>query len=124
MRKALPFAAVLLLLVGCTTSSEISFDPRSPAVTVRSDGVFFGARRVDAREIASILDDFSVPRDRTIHIRVDKSVRNLSEARFLMGCLAKAGYTRPILVTERQAVSFSVGEKPASPGTWSRDDTP
>ena len=84
----------------------------------------FGYRKVHAKEVPEILKDYSVPRNRTIHIRVHHSVRSLSEARFLMGCLAKAGYTRPILVTERKGQSVAVEGKVKNFETWSRDDTP
>lgn len=114
----------LLALCGCATGEKITFDARNPAFTVYNDGIMFGDRKVHAKEVPDILKDYSVPRNRTIHIRVHHSVRSLSEARFLMGCLAKAGYTRPILVTERKGQSVAVEGKAKNFETWSRDDTP
>lgn len=122
------FCMCVVITCGCTTGGTLVLDPGNPAVTVSHDGIRFGDRKVDAREVAEILDDYSVPRNRTIHIRIDRSVKNLSGARFLMGCLAKAGYTRSILVTERQARSMAVEGDRKGVRTpvraWSRDDTP
>ena len=76
-----------------------------------------GDTYVKPTEVASRLEDFDIPRDRTIHILLDDDVKDLRPARFLMACLAKAGYTRPVLVTKRHAEAVATGrKKPAGGG--------
>ena len=95
-----------------------------PVVTVAPEGVYFADRRVRPQDVPRILDDYGVPRSQTIHIRVDPRLRHSPEPNFLMACLAKNGYTRPILVSDRHAVSETIGPVPRQFETWSRDDTP
>jgi hypothetical protein len=103
-----------LALSGCQTQRNIAFDAANPAVTVTPYGIYFAEEKVSARELPEILEDLGVPKTRTIHIQLDENVRDLSEARFVMGMLAKAGYTRPVLVTKRHAESMAVGKKKPS----------
>lgn len=112
-------AALLLALAvgGCSTSrSPLETDAEHPAVRVTSAGVFMGDSPVRPEDVAGRLEDFDVPRDRTIHILLAEDVRDLRPARFLMACLAKAGYTRPVLVTRRHAESVAVGRRRPKPG--------
>ena len=85
-------------------------------VSVTTQGVKFGEDFVKPEEVAAILEDYEVPHDRVIHIRLDADVRDLRPARYLMGCLSRAGYTRPVLVTQQHAASENLGKvkKPAS----------
>ena len=101
---------------GCTTSRTLEFDAQHPAVRVSPTGVYLGDEPVRPEKVAGLLDDFDVPHERTIHILLDEDVRDLRPARFLMACLAKGGYTRPVLVTKRHAESIAVGKrkKPAA----------
>ena len=58
------------------------------------------------------MEDSEVPHTRTIHILIDQeAARNLADAQFLMATLAKAGYTRPVLVTKRHAESEIVKDQ-------------
>ena len=100
-----------LALSGCQTKRNIAFDAANPAVTIKPYGIYFAEEKVSVRELPEILEDLGVPKTRTIHIQLDENVRDLSEARFVMGMLAKAGYTRPVLVTKRHAESMAVGKK-------------
>lgn len=101
---------------GCMTRRTITLDAQNPAVRVSVNGVLFGDTFVKAAEVPEILDDYDVPRERVIHIFLDKDVKDLREARFLMGMLAKAGYTRSVLVTKRHSESMNLGrKKTASP---------
>ena len=113
-----------MLACGCTTERTIEFDVHHPVVTVAPEGVYFADRRVRPQDVPRILDDYGVPRSQTIHIRVDPRLRHSPEPNFLMACLAKNGYTRPILVSDRHAVSETMGPVPRQVETWSRDDTP
>jgi hypothetical protein len=98
------------------TRRTVQLDAKNPAVRVSVNGVLFGDTFVKPAEVAEILDDYGVPRNRVIHILLDSDVRNLSEARFLMGSLARAGYTRPVLVTKRHAESVNLGKRKKSEG--------
>lgn len=105
---------------GCMTRRSVQLDAKNPAVRVSLNGVLFGDVFVNPREVPEILDDYGVPRDRVIHILLDGDVRDLRQARFLMGCLARAGYTRPVLVTRRHAEAVNLGKRkknapPANP---------
>ena len=107
-------AAALLALMpcGCTsTRSTIELDALNPSIRQSANGVLIGDTYVRPEKVAEVLDDFDIPRDRTIHILLDDDVRDLRPARFLMACLAKAGYTRPVLVTKRHAEAVSTGKK-------------
>ena len=109
---------VALLACGCaSTHSVIELDALHPSIRQTSNGVLIGDTYVKPTEVASYLDDIDVPRDRTIHILLDDDVRDLRPARFLMACLAKAGYTRPVLVTKRHAEAVATGRKKRSAGT-------
>lgn len=106
--------SALLAASGCMTRRSITLDAQNPAVRVSVNGVLFGDTFVKAAEVPEILDDYDVPRERVIHIFLDKDVKNLTEARFLMGMLAKAGYTRSVLVTKRHSESVNIGRKKPS----------
>ena len=96
---------------GCTTHRSLELDARHPAVRVSTRGVLFGDGLVRPQEVPEILEDYDVPHDRTIHIQLDPDVKDLRPARTLMGLLARAGYTRPVLVTKRHAESVNIGKK-------------
>lgn len=104
-----------LLACGCaSTRSAIELDAQHPSIRQTANGVLMGDAYVKPTDVASHLDDFGVPHDRTIHILLDDDVKDLRPARFLMACLARAGYTRPVLVTKRHAEAVATGKrKPA-----------
>jgi hypothetical protein len=108
--RCLLFAAILACC-GCVSRRTVQLDAKNPAVRVSPNGVLFGDTYVKPHEVPEILDDCGVPRDRVIHILLDANVRNLAEARYLIGCLGRAGYTRPILVTKRHAEAVNLGKK-------------
>ena len=100
-----------LLNCGCTTHRTLELDAQHPAVRVSVQGVLFGDEAVRPQEVAGILEDYDVPHDRVIHILLDPDVKDLRPARFLMACLSKSGYTRPVLVTKRHAESVNIGKR-------------
>jgi len=105
-----------LLSCGCASQhATLDLDAQHPSIRVAPDGVLVGDRYVDPRDVPEILEDFDIPHDRVIHIRIDNEVTDLGPARFLMGTLGNAGYTRPVLVTKRHAESMAVGKKPPVP---------
>lgn len=90
-----------VLNCGCTTR-KIALDAENPAVSVSSLGVTFGDELVKPEEVPGILADYDVPKSRVVHILVDQQeMANLGEAKKLMWYLARAGYTRSVLVTEQ-----------------------
>ena len=95
---------------GCTTQRSLELDARHPAVRISVHGVYFGDRLVQPQEVPEILDDYDVPHDRVIHIRLDPDVKDLRPATAVRVCLGRAGYTRSILVTERHAESVNLGK--------------
>lgn len=114
----------LSALSGCVSRRAVVLDAKKPAVRVSTKGVLFGDVFVKPREVPEILDDYGVPRDRVIHILLDGDVRDLREARFLMACLGRAGYTRPVLVTRRHAESVNRGKRGKASRTPSRPAPP
>lgn len=102
-----------LLNCGCSTQRAVSLDVRNPSVRVSVDAVWIDRDRVPPQAVPRILDDSDIPKTRPVHILLDDDVKDLTRARFLMACLAKGGYTRPVLVTKRHGESFSTGRKPA-----------
>ena len=62
-----------------------------------------------------MLRDNDIPTDRVIHIRMEEGTRDLRGARTLMGILAKGGYTRPVLVSERKSEAFNTGRPKKAP---------
>ena len=102
----------LIATCGCTTHRTLELDAKNPAVRVSTRGVLFDDAYVAPARVPELLADYDVPRDRVIHILLDPDVRDLRPARFLMACLRKGGYTRPVLVTARHAESFVTEKKP------------
>lgn len=105
---------VLSLAAGCAAQRTVAFEAENPAVSVTPYGVYFAEEKIDPGELPGILEDMGIPKTRTIHIKLDANVKDLREARFVMGMLGKAGYTRPVLVTKRHAESMAVGKKKPS----------
>ena len=100
---------------GCASHRVVQLDAQNPAVRYSNSGVYFGGDRVEPHEVPRILEDYDVPHDRVIHIRLDPDVRDLRGARALMAHIARGGYTRPVLVTERHAESVNLGKKKPQP---------
>jgi branched-subunit amino acid transport protein AzlD len=100
-----------LLSCGCSSTPDLTYDAQNPAVRVSPTAVYFGDRPVRLEDVPKHLDSYGVPRETTIHIKLDHDVRNLQRARILMALLSRAGYTRPVLVTSRHAESVNLGKK-------------
>ena len=116
LRMALCPVLVVGLCCGCATSrTSIELDARHPALRMTPSGVLFGGKSVRPQDVPGILGDYDVPCHRTIHILLDEDVRDLRPARFLMACLARAGYTRSVLVTKRHAESIVRDRRKAPP---------
>jgi len=100
-----------LLTCGCTSQKTLELDAEHPAVRVSVQGVLFDGRHVQPTEVPEILEDYDIPHERVIHILLDPDVKELRQARFLMYCLSRAGYTRSVLVMKRHAESENRGLK-------------
>lgn len=109
------FVGILLVGGGCATRRVVQLDAKNPSIRYSNHGVYFGGDRVEPHEVPRILEDYDVPHDRVIHIRLDPDVRDLRGARALMAHIAHGGYTRPVLVTERHAESVNLGKKKPQP---------
>lgn len=95
------------LNLGCTTARLVCIDAENPSIEVRRAGIFVGDQLAKIAEVPEMLEDADVPKTRTVHIHLDSDVKNLTEARTLMGVLAASGYTRPILVTKQHGDSVN-----------------
>ena len=106
------FACALVVAgAGCSTRRSVLLDSHNPDIRCALNGIYFGDDHVEIRQVIEILNDYDVPHDRVIHIRLDPDVKDLREARALMVSLARNGYSRPVLVTERHAESVNTGKK-------------
>ena len=112
-----------LVNCGCTTDRVVEFDARNPAFTYTEHGVYFAGEQVEILDVPDILEDLDIPKDRTIHILLDPEVKDLRAAQFLMATLAKAGYRRPVLVTQRHAESINLGKRKPQTGGFKRAPT-
>lgn len=110
------------LSCGCATR-DIDISNSSTELELHADGLRFRDKSVTPIEVVKMLKSEGVPRNRTIHVLVDGSVRDLSLGRRLLSSLTKAGYTRSILVTKKHFSSKAVGQ-PKPVMKWSRDETP
>lgn len=111
-----------LLSSGCSSVKTVELDAYEPSIVYSDFGITLDDQSVTAVEIVAFLKDNDIPTDRVIHIRMKEGTRDLSGARTLMGILAKGGYTRPVLVTERKSESYATGKsvkkaetRPSSP---------
>lgn len=100
---------VLVSCCGCASRPPLEFDSEETPLCVSTQGYLCGDRLVTPQEAVEILRDYEVPRERTICIRLDPEVKDLRPARMLMSVLARAGYRRPVLVTEQHGVSLNRG---------------
>lgn len=112
-----------LLTTGCTSTPSIQLDMREPSISYSDFGIKIGETPVNAVEVVNILRENDIPTDRVIHIRVAPETKDLSGARTLMGILARGGYTRPVLVTERHSESYATGKK-KKPETAKKSNKP
>lgn len=108
-----------LLTGGCASAPAVKLDAKDPSVRYTDRGVFVDGQLVNPLDVVEILRDNDIPTDRVVHIRMEEGTRDLRGARFLMGLLAKGGYTRPVLVTERKSEAFTTG-RPKKSATGGR----
>lgn len=100
-----------LLTTGCASERIVELDVKDPSIHYSDYGIVMNETTVSALDVVKVLKDNDVPTDRVIHIRLEPGTRDLTGARTLMGLLAKGGYTRSVLVSERKAESYNTGKK-------------
>lgn len=103
--------AVFILTCGCAAERVVELDSRDTSIRYSDLGITINGEYVSEIDVVKILHDQDIPTDRVIHIRVDPNTKDLNGARTLMGVLAKGGYTRPVLITERHADAYATGKK-------------
>lgn len=100
-----------LVNCGCTTTQLVKMDAEHPAFRMEEAGLFCGETQIKLDDMMDILESNDIPKTRTIHILLEPEVKDLTAAKLVMAYLAKAGYTRPVLVTKRHGESYSTGKK-------------
>ncbi len=101
----------LLLSGGCVEQRVVDIDSENPVFSISRLGVKFGNRFVDPSEAVEALEDAGIPKQQTIYIHIDSDALDMRVPSHLMGVLAKAGYTRPMIVTKRHSESYKVDRK-------------
>lgn len=103
----------MFLISGCVTVRDVEYGPDHPILQYDSYGLKFDGERVKPSEVPDLLEDYAIPHDATIHIAVSADAQyNLKPIRMFMGYLAKMGYTRSVLVTDRHGDSELVKRPP------------
>lgn len=118
------FLSACLLVCGCTTPQALELDADNTPIRVTTQGVLFWDESVAPTEVAEILDSYDVPHERAICILLDPDVKDLCPARYLMACMARAGYSSTVLVTQRHGEALNLGKKKkTSVGTAPKRET-
>lgn len=100
---------------GCMTAeSEMEYGMAHPLIQMTEKGMKFQDRYVTPQQAIKELERRRVPHDATIHILVDDENAYRRASLVFRGMLAKAGYTRSVLITEKRASSSSAIQ-PATP---------
>ena len=101
-----------LLNCGCASVPVVTLDADRPSIQMASDGCLYcGDERIRVDELTDILEANDIPKTRTVHILIEPDVKDLTGAKFVMAYLARAGYRRPVLVTQRHGESYTTGKK-------------
>ena len=101
-----------LLTCGCASVPAVVLDADHPSIRMAADGCLYcGDARVRVDELTDILAANDIPKTRTVHILIEPDVKDLTGAKFVMAHLARAGYRRPVLVTQRHGESYTTGKK-------------
>ena len=104
-----------VLNCGCTSQRIVQLDKSDPSIHYSDYGITMNGASINPVEVVKVLRDNDIPTDRVIHIRMEEGTRDLRGARTLMGILAKGGYTRPVLVSDRKSEAFNTGRPKKAP---------
>ena len=118
--------AAVLGCGGCATQHQVhSLDAKSPELRMTSSGVYMGEELINPKDILDALEDAEIPKDRAIHILLDRDMKDLRAPRALMKILSRGGYTRSVLVTSEHGMSANRSgksyEREASEGRFDDD---
>ena len=103
--SSLVVVAVLCLFGGCATEHYLT-DARHPEVAITSDGgLTYRGRFIDPEDLPGLLKDSGLTKEDTINIHVPVEMTDYRMARKVMGILSRNGFTRPILLGDRQSSS-------------------
>ena len=107
--------AVYMLLLnccGCATQHQVhTLNARNPELRITESGVYIGEEKVAPEDVLEALEDAEIPKDRAIHILLDRDMKDLRAPRVLMALLSRGGYTRSILVTSEHGASANQSGK-------------
>ena len=96
-------AALLACAAGCATE-HYETSARHPEVAITSDGgVTYRGKFVDPEDLPGILRDSGLTKRDTINIRFPDDIQDMRAPRRVMAILARNGFTRPILISERKS---------------------
>ena len=99
--------AVFAALAGCSHTAYVA-SSKNPEVEFTENGeLTWRGRFIELNELPEILEDTGVSKKSQIDIRVSERMRSLKAPRALLFILRRAGYTRGVLVTKKQARSSS-----------------
>ena len=96
--------AVYMLLLnccGCSTRTVRRLDASCPELRMTADGVYLGEEKVDPHDLIGVLEDEEIPKERAIHIRLERDLKDLRAPQALRLLLAQGGYTRSVFVTSQ-----------------------
>ena len=113
--RMLAFLA-LAIVGGCATERQVKFDASHPLIRVTRNGIRFQDRFVRPDEVPGLLEKNRIPKKSTIHVLVDDDFNDQQALwTFQHNFLNRAGYTRTMIVHERQYRTGSRTElKPVS----------
>lgn len=97
-----------VLGTGCqTTDPEVlTYDAAHPLIRFSNRGMLFRERYVTPKEAVELLEEYEIPKDKTLHILIDEDYTDRRAPWvFQHNYLGKAGYRRTILVHARKAES-------------------
>ena len=102
---------VYMLLVnccGCATQHTVrALDASNPELRISESGIYVGEEKIAPKDVLAALEDAEIPKDRAIHILLDRDMKDLRAPRALMALLSRGGYTRSVLVTSEHGVSMN-----------------
>lgn len=105
-------------VAGCRTAEPretLSYDAAHPLIRFSNRGILFQERFVTPDEAVALLEEYEIPKDKTLHILIDGDYTDRRAPWvFQHNYLGRAGYRRTILVHARKAES-AVGETKQKP---------
>lgn len=91
-------------LGGCMTSEvTITFNYRNPLIRFTNNGLMFREEYVTPKRAMELMEKYRIPKNATIHLLVDDDyVDNRATWVFQRNYLARAGYTKSVLIRNQK----------------------